>query len=82
MLRRRLDALAAAPTLRDMDGVPGKCHPLTADRAGHFAINLWGQYRLIFTPNHDPLPMLDGGGIDPSSITRISITEVADYHGD
>lgn len=82
LLKRRLATLAGAPTLQDMDGAPGKCHALTADRAGQFAVHLWGQFRLIFVPDHDPTPRLDDGGIDRSSITRISITEVADYHGD
>lgn len=82
LLRRRLDALTAAPTLRDMDGVPGKCHALSANRAGAFAMNLWGPYRLIFVPDHDPVPTLNDGGIDRTLVTRISITEVADYHGD
>ena len=65
-----------------MDEAPGRCHPLTADRAGHFAVHLWGQFRLIFIPNHDPVPLLDGGGIDRAIVTRISITEVGDYHGE
>lgn len=80
MLRRRLDALTAAPTLEDMDGVPGNCHALSADRAGQFAVNLWGPYRLIFAPDHDPVPTLDDGGIDRSLVTSVSIVEVADYH--
>ena len=54
LLRRRLLSLEVAPTLRDMDGVPGKCHPLRADRAGHFAVYLWGAYRLVFAPDQDP----------------------------
>lgn len=64
-----------------MDGVPGKCHQLHADRAGEFAVNLWGPYRLIFEPNHDPLPLFDDGGIDKSKVTNIRIKEVDDYHG-
>ncbi len=80
-MRRRLDALAAAPTLKDMAGVPGNCHALTADRSGQFAVDLGGPYRLIFVPHHDPVPTLHSGGIDLALVTRISITEVADYHG-
>jgi proteic killer suppression protein len=82
VMRRRLDALTAAPTLKEMEGVPGNCHALTADRAGEFALSLWGPYRLIFVPDHDPVPALDDGGIDRSLVTKISIREVADYHGD
>ena len=82
LLRRRLASLAAAPTLMDMDGVPGKCHPLTADRRGEFAVHLWSSYRLVFEPDHDPLPRLPDGSLDRSLVTHIRIKEVVDYHGD
>jgi len=82
LIRRRLTTLRGAPTLQDMEGAPGKCHALGADRHGQFAVSLWGQFRLIFVPNHDPIPHLDAGGVDRSLVTKISITEVADYHGD
>jgi proteic killer suppression protein len=81
LLKRRLAALSAAPTLADMRGVPGNCHQLHADRDGEFAVDLWGPYRLIFQPDHDPVPSLDHGGIDTSNVTQITIEEVADYHG-
>lgn len=64
-----------------MEGVPGKCHQLRADRAGEFALDLWGPYRLIFVPDHDPIPRLSDGGIDRAQVTRILIKEVDDYHG-
>jgi toxin HigB-1 len=81
LMKRRLASLIAAPTLKDMDGVPGRCHLLSADRNGRFALHLWGAYRLVFAPDHDPVPLLDDGGIDTSLVTRIVITEVVDYHG-
>jgi len=81
LLRRRLAALDAAPTLTDMDGVPGKCHPLRTDRAGQFAVHLWGSYRLVFAPDYDILPTLPDGGVDRSRVTKIRIEEVVDYHG-
>jgi toxin HigB-1 len=81
LMRRRLASLIAAPTLKAMDGVPGKCHPLRADRDGQFALHLWGAYRLVFAPDHDPVPLLDDGGIDTSLVTRVVIAEVIDYHG-
>jgi proteic killer suppression protein len=82
ILQRRLASLLAAPTLKDMDGVPGRCHALGADRHGQFAVSLWGSYRLVFVPDHNPIPTLPDGGIDIASVTKISITEVVDYHGD
>jgi proteic killer suppression protein len=81
LMKRRLASLAAAPALSDMEGVPGNCHPLRADREGYFAVHLWGQYRLVFAPDHDPVPRLGDGGIDTSAVTSIIITEVVDYHG-
>lgn len=44
-------------------------------------MHLWGQYRLVFTPDHDPVPLLDDGGIDRASVTAIRIEEIVDYHG-
>jgi len=62
--------------------MPGRTHPLTADRKGEFAIGLWRGYRLVFAPNHDPVPNDATGGIDQARVTRIVIREVVDYHGD
>lgn len=45
-------------------------------------MDLWGSYRLVFTPDHDPIPMRADGGVDRTRITRILIKEVVDYHGD
>jgi proteic killer suppression protein len=80
-LKNRIVSLEAAPTLADMRGVPGRCHELSADRAGQFALDLRGSFRLIFAPDHEPVPLLEDGGIDRSRVTKIVITEVADYHG-
>jgi proteic killer suppression protein len=81
LLKRRLASLQAAPTLADMDGVPGNCHQLSADRSGEFALYLWGPYRLIFVPAHATLPTLEDGGIDRVRVTQIEIRGVVDYHG-
>jgi proteic killer suppression protein len=81
VLKRRIASLEAAPTLADLDGVPGRCHQLTADRAGDFAVDLRGAFRLVFVADHDPLPLLDDGGLDRAKVTKIRIREVADYHG-
>jgi proteic killer suppression protein len=82
LLKRRLASLAAARTLEDMDGLPGRCHQLHGDRPGTFAMTLWGGYRLVFEPDHDPVPRVTDGGIDRSKVTRILIKEVVNYHGD
>jgi proteic killer suppression protein len=81
VLKMRLASLRAAPTLAEMDGVPGNCHGLHADRDGQFALDLRGPYRLIFEPDHEPIPQLKDGGINTAEVTNIRIEEVDNYHG-
>lgn len=80
-LRQRYDDLQAADTLAIMRTLPGRCHELTGDRAGQFALDLDHPYRLIFAPDHDPIPSKEDGGIDWTSITAVCIIAVEDYHG-
>ena len=55
-------------------------HQLEHDKEGQFAIRLTESDRLIFEPDHDPLPFLDEGGVDISRVTAIVIIEVVNYH--
>ena len=80
VLRRRLGVLAAAPTLADVRGTPGRLHPLAGDRRGQYALDLRGSTRLVFVPNPDPPPRVAAGGIDEAKVTAILIVEVVDYH--
>lgn len=80
VLNRRLGVLAAAPTLADVRGTPGRLHPLSADRAGQYALDLRGATRLVFVSDHETLPRNAAGSIDESRITAIQIIEVVDYH--
>jgi plasmid maintenance system killer protein len=76
-----LAVLAAAPTLADLEGVPGRCHALHGDLAGQFAMHLAGPSRLVFSP-HGATQTLADGGLDRHSVTAIEVTEITDYHGD
>ena len=79
-IRKRLDDLAAAASLEDMKSLPGRCEELTSNRKGQFSVRLTGNYRLIFEPNHDPVPVQVSGGLDWSQITSVKVIEVVDYH--
>ena len=57
-----------------------RLHPLSGDRAGQFAVTLVHPYRLVFRPNHNPVPLGNDGGIDARQVTLIMIMEVVDYH--
>ena len=77
----RLALLASADALSDLEEAPGRCHALKGDRAGEFAMDLWGSTRLVFEVADDPAPVLGDGGLDRSRVTKVRILEVVDYHG-
>ena len=59
---------------------PDRAHPLRGDREGQFAVDLVHPHRLVFEPNHEPLPPGEDGGMDAEQVTAIVIVEVTDYH--
>lgn len=79
-IRRRLDDLRAVPNLEDMRALPGRCHELHGNLAGHMSLDLRGPYRLLFVPAHNPLPTTADNGIDWSKVTAIEILGVEDPH--
>ena len=83
MISIRLAELRAAVSLYDLgppyDG-PGRCHELTGNRKGQLSIDLDHPYRLIFLPNHKPIPLKSDGGLDWKKVTAIIITGIEDTH--
>jgi proteic killer suppression protein len=77
-LKVRLADLMAASSVSEL--VAGRPHPLTGDLAGLFALDLVQPQRLVFEPNHEPIPRTEDGGIDWSQVTRINILWIGDYH--
>jgi proteic killer suppression protein len=76
----RLQQLEAAPALAEMRHLPGDCHELTGDRAGHLAVDVHKGFRLIFHPTADPAPRKSDGGLDWTQVDSVTVTEVVDYH--
>jgi len=80
-LALRLADLRAAANLVEMSHLPpARCHLLTGNRKGQFSVDLVHPYRLIFIPDHDPIPLDAQGGIDRQAVTEIVIVEIADTH--
>ena len=77
----RLAVLTAAGNLAKVPTTPPeRMHQLEGKRKGQFAVDLDHIHRLVFVPNHDPLPRTEDGGIDRVQVTAITINEVVDYH--
>jgi len=83
-IRIRLAEFRAAESLMDFwppKSGSSRCHELTGGkRKGQFSVDLDHPYRLIFVPDHDPVPVLPHGGLDWSHITAIRILGVEDTH--
>lgn len=77
----RLEVLVTAQNLAEVPVFPPlRRHQLTGNRQRQFSIDLVHPYRLIFEPNHDPVPRKDDGGIDTGQVVAITILGVVDYH--
>ena len=80
-VKQRLDDLAAFETLdalqREMPHI--RCHELIGDKKGLLAVNISGNYRLLFKPE-EPSPRKPDGGLDWKQVTSIVIVGIADYH--
>lgn len=81
LIQRRLSQLLDANTLDDLRKLPQvRCHELSQNRAGQLSVDLKHPYRLIFRPDHEPIPQKATGGLDWSQVTAVLIVEVVDTH--
>ena len=80
-IQMRLAVLRNAQSLSQVPSTPpDRRHMLRGDRIGQYAVDLVHPNRLIFEPNHDPIPRLSDGGVHLEEVTSITILEVVDYH--
>ncbi len=83
-IRIRLTEFRAAICLNDFwppKSPPSRCHELTkGERKGQLSVDLDHPYRLIFVPNHEPLPNKPDSGLDWEQVTAIKIIGVEDTH--
>lgn len=81
-VNQRLKELSSADTLNVMKFIPAaRCHELKGNKKGLLAVDVSGNYRLIFEPDHNPLPEKEeDGGLDWQEVTKIKIIGVEGYH--
>lgn len=82
LVNQRKNELQAASTLETMRSIPAaNCHDLKGNLKGQFAVDISGNHRIIFEPNHDPVPTNDDGSLDWKQVTVILILAIGeDYH--
>ena len=80
-IQARMSVLRNAPTLNDVPNLPPeRCHQLNTKLQGVFSVDVGDKQRLLFVPNHDPMPVTQDGGIDSTQIRSITILEIQDTH--
>lgn len=83
-LKILLTAMRAAPNLATFAppmSPPHRCHELTGNLKGKLSMDLDHPYRLLFAPQHEPLPLRKEGGLDWSAVTAINVLKIEDTHG-
>ena len=67
-IHQRIDELSAADTIEMMIQYHiGRCHPLSQDRKGQYALDLVHPYRLVFSKSGDKIQIAN-------------VIEIVDYH--
>ncbi len=80
LYKKRLDQIKAAKTLEDLRYAPGRFHELKENKKGQWACDLDHPYRLIFTPQENPIPTDDDGKYIWIEISGVEIIKIEDYH--
>ena len=82
LIRKRLTELAAAENLSSFIILPGpRCHKLQGDKKDMLSADLVHPYRLLFIPDHDPVPLKEDGGLNSDKVTKVSIYGRRNTHG-
>lgn len=73
--------LSACDNLEILKSIPAaRCHELKGEKKGAFAVDISRNCRLIFIPDHNPLPVKEDKSIDCIKITDVKILRTEDYH--
>lgn len=76
-IQQRLDEFSAADSLSQIPSdPPPRCHLLTANRKNTFAVDVSGNYRMIF----EGYDSNDNLTIKKNKIVTVQIIEIVDYH--
>ena len=81
VIKMRMAVLKNARSLSQVPATPpDRRHMLRGDRHEQYAVDLVHPYRLVFEPNHDPIPRMEDGGVNLDEVTAITVIDIVDYH--
>lgn len=80
-VKQRMDEIRASADVSVLMQIPAaNCHELKGSLKGTFAVDISGNWRLLFEPDCHPVPEKSDGSMDYSQIQSIKILEIKDYH--
>ena len=80
-VKQRMDEIRASADVSTLMQIPAaNCHELKGNRKGIFAVDISGNWQLLFEPTCCTVPIKSDGSVDYQQIQSIKILEVKDYH--
>ena len=80
-IKQRISELRSAENLETVKRLPAlRLHQHQGKDKGRWSIDIWKNWRILFTIDMEPIPRKDDDGIDLSRITDIRIESVEDPH--
>lgn len=80
-VKQRMEEFNAANNLEVIKKIPAaNLHPLLGNKKGEFAVDISGNWRIVFVPDHETLPLKEDGALSLADVTSIKIIKVEDYH--
>ncbi len=80
-IKQRINQLVASEDLSIIAKIPVmRLHPYKGDRLGEWSVDIQENWRICFKIYHDPIPLLDDGGVNLNQVTAIKIISIEDPH--
>lgn len=80
-VKQRMDEIRASSDIAALMQIPAaNCHELGQNLKGVFAVDISGNWRILFEPACHQVPVKSDGSMDYQQIHSIKILEVKDYH--
>lgn len=79
-VKQRYEDLKLADSLFVISQYPAmRLHPYQGNK-GIWSVDIYKNWRILFTINQDPIPTLEDGGVNLKAVTIIKIESVEDPH--